>query len=110
LTARLSIWMSLWGLRPMSVRSLPSVCSFRTCPSTLRISLAIVVSSVLPEECLQAGQPPAGHVEVLGNPDEHRGDVVAAAVVVRGLDQLLDGERRVGLERHERHADLLVLD
>jgi hypothetical protein len=42
LTARLSIWMSLWGLRPMRVRSLESVNSLSTCPSTLRISLAMV--------------------------------------------------------------------
>src|SRR6185312_490740 len=43
LTARLSIWMSLWGLRPMSVRSLESVYSLSTCPSTLRMSLAMFV-------------------------------------------------------------------
>ena len=43
LTARLSIWMSLCGLRPMSVRSFESGYSLSTCPSTLRMSLAIVV-------------------------------------------------------------------
>src|SRR5690348_868233 len=42
LTARLSIWMSLWGLRPMRVRSLERVYSLSTCPSTLRMSLAMV--------------------------------------------------------------------
>src|SRR5688572_32924629 len=43
LTARLSIWMSLWALRPMSVRSLERLNSLSTCPSTLRMSLAMVV-------------------------------------------------------------------
>ena len=49
LTARLSIWMSLCALRPMRVRSLVSWCSLSTCPSTLRMSLAMVVSLSLPE-------------------------------------------------------------
>jgi hypothetical protein len=50
LTARLSIWMSLCGLRPISVRSLERVNSLSTCPSTLRIILAMVfILAVLPE-------------------------------------------------------------
>src|SRR5689334_9340121 len=49
LTARLSIWMSLWALRPMRVRSLERLNSLSTCPSTLRISLAMVVVLGLPE-------------------------------------------------------------
>src|SRR5260221_9156957 len=44
LTARLSIWMSLWAFRPMSVRSFESGNSLSTCPSTLRMSLAMVLS------------------------------------------------------------------
>jgi hypothetical protein len=41
LTARLSIWMSLCGLRPMVVRSLAKGISLSTSPSMLSISLAI---------------------------------------------------------------------
>jgi len=41
LTARLSIWMSLWGLRPMVVRSFVKGISLRTSPSMLSISFAI---------------------------------------------------------------------
>src|SRR5207253_16322 len=44
LTARLSIWMSLCGFRPMRVRSFVSWYSLSTCPSTLRMSLAMVLS------------------------------------------------------------------
>ncbi len=41
LTARLSIWMSLWGLRPMVVRSFVKGISLSTRPSMLSISFAI---------------------------------------------------------------------
>ncbi len=41
LTARLSIWMSLWGLRPMVVRSFVKGISLSTSPSMLSISFAI---------------------------------------------------------------------
>ena len=41
LIARLSIWMSLFGLRPIDMRSLTSVISLRTSPSMLSISFAI---------------------------------------------------------------------
>ena len=41
LTARLSIWMSLWGLRPMVVRSFVKGISLRTSPSMESISFAI---------------------------------------------------------------------
>src|SRR5437899_1674201 len=44
LTARLSIWMSLCGLRPMVVRSLARAISLRTRLSILSISFAIAVS------------------------------------------------------------------
>src|SRR5215475_290799 len=44
-TARLSIWMSLCGLRPMVVRSFVSVISFSTNPSILRISFAAMAVS-----------------------------------------------------------------
>ena len=57
LTARLSIWMSLWGLRPMRVRSLESANSLSTCPSTLRMSLAMVVSVLLKYALNRASQP-----------------------------------------------------
>src|SRR5258706_8207979 len=86
LTARLSIGMSLWGFLPMRVRSLVSWYSLSTCPSTLRMSLAIVVVLVLPEKCLQPREPASRHSKWLGDPDEHRRNVVASAVVVRRLD------------------------
>ena len=41
LTARLSIWMSLCGLRPMVVRSFVKGISLSTRPSMLSISFAI---------------------------------------------------------------------
>src|SRR6185312_2924666 len=111
LTARLSIWMSLCGLRPIRVRSLESVYSLSTCPSTLRMSLAMVCFPWgLPEECLHARDPAARHSEGLRDADEHRRYVVAAAVVVGRLDELLDGEAWVGTQRDEREPDLLVLD
>src|SRR5205085_2017872 len=77
LTARLSIWMSLWALRPMRVRSLESVYSLSTCPSTLRISLAMVMGPLLLlEKCLEPCEPAARHAEGLGHADEHGRDVV----------------------------------
>src|SRR5258706_6950690 len=66
LTARLSIGMSLWGFLPMRVRSLVSWYSLSTCPSTLRMSLAIVVVLVLPEKCLQPREPASRHSKWLG--------------------------------------------
>src|SRR5260221_1653216 len=45
LTARLSIWISLWGFRPRVVRSFVRGISLSTSPSILRISFAIAVSS-----------------------------------------------------------------
>ena len=42
--------------------------------------------------------------------DEYNRNVVAAAVVVGHLHQLLRGELEVGAERLQRHADVLVLD
>src|SRR5579862_1906037 len=111
LTARLSIWMSLCGLRPIRVRSLESWYSLSTCPSTLRMSLAIVVflGYYLPEECLEAREPAARDAVGLDDADQHRRNVVAAAVVVGRLHQLLHCESRILLEREEREADLLVL-
>src|SRR5579862_9562938 len=111
LTARLSIWMSLCGLRPIRVRSLESWYSLSTCPSTLRMSLAIVVflGYYLPEECLEAREPAARDAVGLDDADQHRRNVVAAAVVVGRLHQLLHRESRILLEREEREADLLVL-
>ena len=43
-TAKLSTWISLCGLRPRIVRSLVSVISLRTVPSTLKISFAIALT------------------------------------------------------------------
>src|SRR5258706_4296987 len=43
-TARLSTWISLCGLRPSVVRSLLSEISFSTVPSTLTISVAMVLT------------------------------------------------------------------
>ena len=44
-TARLSIWMSLCGLRPIVVRSFVRVISLSTNPSILRISFAAMTVS-----------------------------------------------------------------
>src|SRR5258708_7729711 len=110
LTARLSIGMSLWGFLPMRVRSLVSWYSLSTCPSTLRVSLAIVVVLVLPEKCLQPREPASRHSKWLGDPDEHPRNAVASAVVVRRLDQLLHREVGMCLQRDEGETDLLVLD
>ena len=47
LTARLSIWMSFCGLRPIVTRSLSRVTSLITEPSRLRINFAMVVIPVV---------------------------------------------------------------
>src|SRR5436309_3151553 len=94
LTARLSIWMSLCGLRPMVVRSLVRAISLRTKPSILSISFAIAVSLCsnyfkLFEPAHHLAHDAARRGVVPQHPDQDYRNIVSAPVVIGRLHQVL---------------------
>src|SRR5882724_3916458 len=111
LTARLSIWMSLCGLRPMVVRSLVRLISFRTRPSMLSISFAIAVSlcsTILPKPAHYLVHGTARRGEIPQHPDEYHRNIVPPPVIVRRLHQMLRTQFQVGAQRLQREADIFV--
>src|SRR2546430_10791776 len=94
LTARLSIWMSLCGLRPMVVRSLVKAISLRTRPSILSISFAIAVSLCsnyfkLFDPAHHLAHDAARRGVVPQHPDQNYRNIVSAPVVIGRLHQVL---------------------
>src|SRR5688572_1843295 len=109
LTARLSIWMSLCGLRPMVVRSLERGISLSTRPSILSISFAIADPWGLFEPPENLAHHSSRRRVFPQDAYEYNRYVVLAAVVIGHLHQLLRGELEVGAEGRQRHADVLVI-